>query len=522
MQNSWLGIGLMALVVFIGLIIGIILSKNKAQGMASILAFAALALLLAAFSVFGIGFSQPWLLPLFIVGCMLIPIAVYFIALSIMQRSKRSGRSAAPSAAAPSAAAPPTAAREAALSSIDAPPPIVPPVNAASFASRASALAGAAGAGGVSVSGTAGRVSASPGWAESDGGITEKDFIAQAGSIDLGTTQPLFNRYGMAAPTAEVGATAHLGTEAASHYATRVAQYASELPQQADIVITSPVGQEPAFMPDVPLQPAYGDLHFDPTIFEPPVPEPDPAFAPLFDPEVAAEPPVEQDLQSLIESVLAPGFEPSVAAAMASGLRAAPVEFGPVVAEPGPAPAFAPAADLVAAPAAEAAAEPAFAPAAAEAMPVPVAAPAAEPEAASTAEAAAEAALAAAAAVVAAAAASEGQPAPDTAPAAAVDSAPAPEPATPVELSAFEKYQEKAGALSDKGAHAVAARLFVESTQYTEDEKLSRKALFDAVASYVKAGMPEEARKNAKTILMDIGKLSPAEAIKLDAILRMT
>ena len=95
---------------------------------------------------------------------------------------------------------------------------------------------------------------------------------------------------------------------------------------------------------------------------------------------------------------------------------------------------------------------------------------------------------------------------------------PEPEP----EQSAFHQYQAKADALKSKDLYAVAARLYAESAELTNDEDLAHKTLFEAIACYLKADMKEEARKCGAALQADIDKLSSVEALKLDAVLRMT
>lgn len=110
-----------------------------------------------------------------------------------------------------------------------------------------------------------------------------------------------------------------------------------------------------------------------------------------------------------------------------------------------------------------------------------------------------------------------------------VESAPAPmpqlavepvqqsEPARPTSETCFSK----AAALKDKGAHAVAARLFAESAALAEDESGRRRARFEELACYVKAGQPDRARTLATELREQSQVMTKVERIKLDAVTRM-
>lgn|GEM_PF-5896867 len=87
MQDSWLGIGLMALVVCVGLITSIVLSKNKAQRRASIVAFILLALILLAFFIVVVVYNIETLLYVFAGASLVIPLIFYLLFAVVGARS---------------------------------------------------------------------------------------------------------------------------------------------------------------------------------------------------------------------------------------------------------------------------------------------------------------------------------------------------------------------------------------------------------------------------------------------------
>lgn len=210
-----------------------------------------------------------------------------------------------------------------------------------------------------------------------------------------------------------------------------------------------------------------------------------------------------------------------------------------------PAPVAAPAAAVAPAPAPEPAVEPVSAPVSA-----PAAAPAPVVESAA---AVAPAPTAAPAPVPAPTPAPTAAPAPapvvESAPAPAPMPAPAPEPvpvvkpepepaplkAPGIEVPAdfvpaatapastrearFEEYLAKAQSLRDKGLYPVAARLYGEAAA-AADGADARRARFEEMACYVKAGQGEKARALAAE-LRCASVLTRVERIKLDAVERM-
>lgn len=117
-----------------------------------------------------------------------------------------------------------------------------------------------------------------------------------------------------------------------------------------------------------------------------------------------------------------------------------------------------------------------------------------------------------------------------------VEPTPAPQPiaAEPVPQLAVEPVQQpepapstsetcfsKATTLKDKGAHAVAARLFAESAALADNESGRRRARFEELACYVKAGQPDRARTLATELREQSQVMTKVERIKLDAVTRM-
>lgn len=103
---------------------------------------------------------------------------------------------------------------------------------------------------------------------------------------------------------------------------------------------------------------------------------------------------------------------------------------------------------------------------------------------------------------------------------------PEPEPEPVVVLqpkpikTTYDAVHEKAEKFKEKGLHAVAARMYEECAVAASDSVEQKKALFDAMASYVKAGKPDEAKQIAQG-LYGADNLSKGESLKVDAVLRM-
>ena len=92
----------------------------------------------------------------------------------------------------------------------------------------------------------------------------------------------------------------------------------------------------------------------------------------------------------------------------------------------------------------------------------------------------------------------------------------APAPAQPT----FDDFFSKATALKERGAHKVAARVFAESAAHAATGQDVRRARFEELTCYVKAGQPDRARVLAEELRAKTGTMTRVERIKLDAVLR--
>lgn len=225
-----------------------------------------------------------------------------------------------------------------------------------------------------------------------------------------------------------------------------------------------------------------------------------PAQRPVDEPRLAAfrsepEPrpaaaPAATGLRAPIEERPAAVPAASVAAAEAPAPAPTAVAVEPVAPAPAPAPA-APASD------------PATAPAPVASELAPAVAPASETV--PVAEAAATSAL---------------RPeAPATAPAPAAEPATAPAAASTRDAR-YNEFITKAQGLRDKGLFPVAARLYGEAAAAASSTSEARRARFEEMACYVKAGQGDRARALAAE-LRNASVLTRIERIKLDAVERM-
>lgn len=233
-----------------------------------------------------------------------------------------------------------------------------------------------------------------------------------------------------------------------------------------------------------------------------------PAQRPVDEPRLAAfrsepEPrpaaaPAATGLRAPIEERPAAVPAASVAAAEAPAPAPTAVAVEPVAPAPAPAPA-APASD------------PATAPAPVASELAPAVAPASETV--PVAEAAATFALRPEAPVTAPATA------PATAPVPAAEPATAPAAASTRDAR-YNEFITKAQGLRDKGLFPVAARLYGEAAAAASSTSEARRARFEEMACYVKAGQGDRARALAAE-LRNASVLTRIERIKLDAVERM-
>lgn len=251
----------------------------------------------------------------------------------------------------------------------------------------------------------------------------------------------------------------------------------------------------------------------------------------------AEEPASGDDSQLALDFTAARAFtpasvKPKADPAPASRAAAQPAAPAPAVAPnqaapvptPEPAPAVAPAAPAPA-PASASAAPVASAPVSAAPAPRPKAAPQPAPVPATPAPAVAPEPVPAAPAPVPAAELAPAvapEPAPLSAPGIEVpaDFVPAaPAPASTREAR-FEEFLAKAQGLRDKGLYPVAARLYGEAAAAAPQGSDARRARFEEMACYVKAGQGDKARALAAE-LRTSSVLTRVERIKLDAVERM-
>lgn len=94
MQNMWISIVLIVLVIVLGLIAGARLSTPGPQRRAVYFAFGTLAVLAIWFFLFVAFFPAEWIVPFFTVACIVIPICVY---MAVARSSQKPSKKAAPS-----------------------------------------------------------------------------------------------------------------------------------------------------------------------------------------------------------------------------------------------------------------------------------------------------------------------------------------------------------------------------------------------------------------------------------------
>lgn len=112
------------------------------------------------------------------------------------------------------------------------------------------------------------------------------------------------------------------------------------------------------------------------------------------------------------------------------------------------------------------------------------------------------------------------QPAPKPAPAPAPEPAPAPKPVPVVSEERFQEFLDKAQGLRDRGLYPMAARIYATAAEAAPTGDAQRRARFEEISCYVKAGQNDQARALA-TQLRASSVLTRVERIKLDAIERM-
>ena len=116
-------------------------------------------------------------------------------------------------------------------------------------------------------------------------------------------------------------------------------------------------------------------------------------------------------------------------------------------------------------------------------------------------------------------------PEPEPAVTAAPAATPEPEPIAtsepaPAASSSYDGFCAKAQSLRERGVYPIAARLFAEAAAAAPTPDEARRARFDELACYVKAGDGDKARAVAAE-LRQSSVLTRVERMKLDAVERM-
>lgn len=280
----------------------------------------------------------------------------------------------------------------------------------------------------------------------------------------------------------------------------------------------------PAPAPASPVIPA--DEPAAPKPERTPIPAPAPAPAPVPAPAVAqaapasapapVEPPVSEPDRPAALKAAEPTEAPArsiFATARRKMAESSARSQQPAPAPTVPAPAAAPAPEAVSAAPAAPAPTPAASAMPAAPTPAPMAAVASAPVPAEP------AAVVPAAAPAPAAVPEPAAPAPAPEPEPTPTAVPAPGPATTRD-ACYEEFLGKAQGLRDKGLFPVAARLYGEAAAAASSSADARRARFEEMACYVKAGQGDKARALAAE-LRRASVLTRVERIKLDAVERM-
>lgn len=448
MQNSWIGIALMALVVAIGLVVGVRLSPPGSQRRAVIGSLGGVTLVVILFFLVAIALSQRWTAPLFAVACIVVPVAVYVGMTESADKTRRRKRA--------DEAAKARAAAEGAADVEEKEEPLVKPVIEPKKPTKRTAPKPVKPARPAHGKPTPAKLSLP----FADLTTTKVVPVEKVNMIDL---RPLAEEQEELRRAAE---------EAAQEEA------ALNLAEETEVTEEIPFVASP-FVPE--------DLEPEEDF------EPEAAPASAFEPAVAPEP----------AEAAVPAWE---AFSFQAETEPAP-EPEPVAFVPEPVPAIEP--EPVVVP------EPAFAP---EPEPEPVIIP--EPEPVVALEPVPEAVP-------------EPEPEPEVVP--EPEPVPAPEPviipepepvaapvaeSEPAPSAAFDGYCAKAQSLRERGVYPIAARLFAEAAAAAPTPEDARRARFDELACYVKAGDGAKARAVAAD-LRQSSVLTRVERMKLDAVERM-
>ncbi len=442
MQNSWIGIALMALVVVIGLVVGIRLSPPGSQRRAVIGSLGGVTLVVILFFLVAIAFSQRWTAPLFAVACIVVPVAVYVGMTEAADKTRRRKRA--------DEAAKARSAEESATE--EAVEPLVKPVVEPKRPTKRTAPKATKPSKPAHGKPTPATISLP----FADLTTTKVVPVEKVNMIDL-------------RPLAEEQEERRRALEEAAAPEAAELEAAEEIPFVASPFV--PVDAEPE---EEELELAEPVIAFEPE----PVREPEPAFVPAPEPEPAM--PSESTWEAFS---FAPEVEPASEPEPEFAAARTPEEVPAAEPAPEPEPAATPELEPVAAPAPEP-----------EPMPMP------EP---------------------AAIAVPEPEPAATAAPAATPEPEPiaTPEP-TPAASSSYDGFCAKAQSLRERGVYPIAARLFAEAAAAAPTPDEARRARFDELACYVKAGDGDKARAVAAE-LRQSSVLTRVERMKLDAVERM-
>ncbi len=477
MQNSWIGIALMALVVVIGLVVGIRLSPPGSQRRAVIGSLGGVTLVVILFFLVAIALSQRWTAPLFAVACIVVPVAVYVGMTEAADKTRRRKRA---DEAAKARAAEESATEEAAE-------PLVKPVVEPKRPTKRTAPKATKPSKPAHGKPTPATISLP----FADLTTTKVVPVEKVNMIDL-------------RPLAEEQEERRRALEEAAAPEAAEIEAVEEIPFVASPFV--PVDAEP----EEELELAEPVIAFEPE----PVREPEPAFVPAPEPEPAMPSESTWEAFSFAPEV-EPASEPEPEFAAARTPEEAPAAEPAFVSEPAgiaePEPIVVSEPELALEP------EPAFVLA-----PEPEPVPATEPEPAATPEL--EPVAAPAPEPVpepAAVAIPEPEPAVTAAPAATPEPEPiaTPEP-TPAASSSYDGFCAKAQSLRERGVYPIAARLFAEAAAAAPTPDEARRARFDELACYVKAGDGDKARAVAAE-LRQSSVLTRVERMKLDAVERM-
>lgn len=540
MENIAVGVGLFALIILVGLIVGLRLSSSGPQRRAVVVSFVAMTLVAALFCVFAMYAALLWTVPIFAVACIVVPIAAY----TLMMRGYRQAHPAVTYRASNEAPRPIhlDSHRNSAVDAAGM--PIAPSHAANELLTLGAGAVGRAGAhadaaakipseGAVNVQEEAAKTSQNSRGDSSEnvrGSQTVdafiEEYLVEENEDEDGLFEPeLSPTLSPRATTVEETSAMMLTIpydEGDEHYLVVSESTSVPNPILAYRRTTSsrlvPLGPGNHYAPPAPS--GDGKISVPPgtpvwfPLRPPEEEESAPPVKATVGPEHAAPDTLAEEPMEELELFPEPsGPSPSLGFTEFINFVEVEPEPEPVTAiqpelfsiepEPEPAaPASEPAKAVEAAPEPEPAPVPEALPPTAEVSAAPASAPVGRP---------------AVSAFQVAGKRAEAAPAPAAeAPVAADVSASADAAATP----SFEAFMAKAEGLRAKGLYPVAARLYAEAAQAASTNADAHRAQFDEIACYVKCGQGDKARALAGKLRAS-SVLTRVERIKLDAIERM-